>query len=395
MKRICFRVISLLLCLMMCTSAMAEGVSHMPERLVTISAEAFYGDESMESVVIPEGAQVIGERAFAYSALTSVTLPASLVQIADDAFEGCEGLVATISAGSYAQAYCEEKGIVFAADEMLYAITGLSREGSQFSAIATTDQACILRVEVLPEDGQTVLHTVEGPAQEALDMQQVAVDIPGDAALPAYYVLRAVLVSEEGHALCNPFTTIQYTSAFEQFDQQKPEDFAESIVMNFGSAGYAVLEEGAVAISGTSSRTDNGYIIPTDIVPEEGTVLALTFADGTQEPIKVKTARDNGDGTATVQHDPDTTLSELFDVFKYDDVIDVGSAAQSQRLTRGGVGDAADGSASLSTSFTAGPLTISVTGTASIVFQTFYDEKLFGYEFVELLQNFLSESGRI
>lgn len=383
--RISCLILTFLLCMIIGTAA-ADGAVRMPVQLQEIRAEAFLGDTALKKVIIPESVHTIGERAFAYSAVKQIVLPPSLTDVAANAFEGCKGIVAVVYAGSYAHTYCEENDIPYAFDpsNLAYVITALETKGREFLAAATTENACVLQVEVLSEDKQTVLYTVQGEAQEALDMTQVALEIPAEVTLPEYYVLRAVLLSEEGYPLCNAFTTIQYTAAFDAFEKLEPDDFEESVTISFGSGGFGVLEEGAIVIPGTSRKTDGGYVIPTSVVPEKGTVLLLTFSDGTQEPIKVEKAQDNGDGTVTVQNDPDVTLSELFDVFKYENVIDVGSAAQGRSRSAGGVGDSSDGSASLTTGYTCGPLSISVTGTASIFFKTFYDEKLFGDEFVEL-----------
>ena len=62
----------------------------LPTALQAIEDEAFMGDATVQAVIIPDGCERIGERAFANcSALLYVRIPATVVSIADDAFEGC------------------------------------------------------------------------------------------------------------------------------------------------------------------------------------------------------------------------------------------------------------------------------------------------------------------
>ena len=60
---------------------------------VAIGSTAFYNNDNVTSVIIPNGVTLIKFYAFGYcSALTSVTLPDSLTEIASQAFEGCVAL---------------------------------------------------------------------------------------------------------------------------------------------------------------------------------------------------------------------------------------------------------------------------------------------------------------
>jgi len=78
------------------------AVLTLPSSTQVICEEAFYGATSLDEVVVPEGATEIQSGAFAYSTLNSIELPESLTYIADDAFEGVEGLSVNAPEGSYA-----------------------------------------------------------------------------------------------------------------------------------------------------------------------------------------------------------------------------------------------------------------------------------------------------
>ena len=100
MKKICGILLTLLL-LALAVTAWGDGL-RLPGGLRSIEEEAFSGDSSISSVVLPEGIEEIGSRAFADSGLKQITLPASLQWIAEDAFAGCDGLRVTAEMGTYA-----------------------------------------------------------------------------------------------------------------------------------------------------------------------------------------------------------------------------------------------------------------------------------------------------
>ena len=74
------------------TVAFADTVK-LPAELQTIEEYAFYGDEKLSEVVLPEKLESIGNMAFAQSSVSRIYLPASISFIDDTAFDGCTGLV--------------------------------------------------------------------------------------------------------------------------------------------------------------------------------------------------------------------------------------------------------------------------------------------------------------
>lgn len=87
-----------------------DSVFTLPARLTTIGAEAFAGSTA-EAIVLPEGATSIGERAFANcTRLYKIMLPASVNEIAADAFENANPVIIT-PANSYAEAFAMENGL--------------------------------------------------------------------------------------------------------------------------------------------------------------------------------------------------------------------------------------------------------------------------------------------
>ena len=82
----------------------------LPGGLQIIDQEAFLNSVSLEKVTVPEGTQQIMDKAFAGSSVKEAELPASLYYIADNAFDGCEGLIISAPAGSYAEQWARAHG---------------------------------------------------------------------------------------------------------------------------------------------------------------------------------------------------------------------------------------------------------------------------------------------
>ena len=64
------------------------AVLTLPSGVKTIEAEAFFGDTSLDEVVLPSGIKKIGDYAFANSSIKKINLPKSLTTISNTAFNG-------------------------------------------------------------------------------------------------------------------------------------------------------------------------------------------------------------------------------------------------------------------------------------------------------------------
>ena len=101
---ICMIVITLAAGLLVFYAAQAADL-RLPTDLKRIEERAFYGDTSLNAVIVPDGTEVIGSEAFAHSGVKTVTLPGSLYSIADNAFDGCDNLAVNAQEGTYAYAW--------------------------------------------------------------------------------------------------------------------------------------------------------------------------------------------------------------------------------------------------------------------------------------------------
>lgn len=111
MKKFAFSLI-LALILLTCQIALADSTLTLPASLMSIQDEAFMNDTSFDAVILPEGIESIGARAFAGCAFEEIILPDGLTYIADDAFEGSGLVKVTATEGTYAYSWALEEGYI-------------------------------------------------------------------------------------------------------------------------------------------------------------------------------------------------------------------------------------------------------------------------------------------
>jgi len=88
----------------------------LPANLKVIEDYAFFKDESLENIVIPEKTEKIGDYVFLYTGLKTITILSDNVNISDKAFELCDSSMVIYAAkGSTAETYAAEHGFQFKA----------------------------------------------------------------------------------------------------------------------------------------------------------------------------------------------------------------------------------------------------------------------------------------
>ena len=109
------KMISLFLVLVIITVSYGSALSdtiQLPGQLEIIGAEAFYGDISIDQVILPDGVKEIHSKAFANSSLEEIYLPGSITYIADDAFDEPQYVRVSAEKGTYAYAWAVEHGYI-------------------------------------------------------------------------------------------------------------------------------------------------------------------------------------------------------------------------------------------------------------------------------------------
>ena len=97
---------------LVCGVLAEESALTLPGNLTVIDEEAFYGDVSIDKVVLPDRVQEIRARAFAGSSLTQIDLPDSLTFIDGTAFDGPDKVAVTANEGTYAYEWAVENGYI-------------------------------------------------------------------------------------------------------------------------------------------------------------------------------------------------------------------------------------------------------------------------------------------
>lgn len=88
-------------------------------KVTAIEEQAFAGNETMETVLLPDSVVSIGNYAFAgASVLKSVTIPATVTSIGNGIFDrGNQGIVLLCKKGSYAESYAQENKLTYVSSE--------------------------------------------------------------------------------------------------------------------------------------------------------------------------------------------------------------------------------------------------------------------------------------
>ncbi len=213
-----------------------------------------------------------------------------------------------------------------------YSISEVSVNRNQIVVTLNTDNACILKVQLLDDAGEQVLDHVSTPVAKELELENVTTTL--NVMPPQYFQIKAFLEGDNGTKLCTSFTCMKYTSAYAQFDAATINDFGDQIVVNFDEKNddnFGVLVEDAVQINSTDTN-NSVYQIDEDTYTftnidnqfdnlKNGDIVAVFKAGELQNVIKIDQLTSQ-DGNAVIDEDTDATLVDLYDYLKVDMVLE-------------------------------------------------------------------------
>lgn len=297
--------------------------------------------------------------------------------------------------------------------ETIYSITGARMLEDKVEVTINANEASVLVVEFLDEaDDEKVYATVSAQTPEYCEMMPVScpVDL---SSLPQYYRIRATLYDENLERRCDPFICINYTSVYEEFDEQTVDDFEGRTVLNFDedrTDNFGVLTDGIKKIISTET-VNRLTIYKNEVITEEGETVYkddyqfeepsedvtsliagdkvyVEAFDGTNYLFTVESVEIRDDGSVLIKESTDTELSDYYDVIKVSMDVDAEEEkpAKARKITpRVEVIDAdGDWSASLGGSFDKklgkdGWLEFSgsLKGTGKVSIEITYDARLF------------------
>ena len=106
-------ILAFILLTLQCGIALSDTAQVvLPSQVTIIEEDAFYGDTSLDKVVLPDGVTEIRARAFLNSSLSEIYLPGSIKFIDDTAFDGPENVSVTAEKGTYAYDWAIDEGYI-------------------------------------------------------------------------------------------------------------------------------------------------------------------------------------------------------------------------------------------------------------------------------------------
>ena len=157
--------------------------------VTVIPDDAFADNPSLQSIVLPKGLQKISSAAFNNcTSLTEVFIPESVTSIADNAFSYPAKMTVYGRRGSYAEEYCQQKGIRFVDNCVL--VEGIILEESvcddEDCIVMETGEMKELAFEIFPEDANEVIYLKSDNNCVSISGMHITSLKAGDAAITAY-----------------------------------------------------------------------------------------------------------------------------------------------------------------------------------------------------------------
>lgn len=219
-----------------------------------------------------------------------------------------------------------------------YIISFLEYENSSMFFDVKAAENCKLVVAFYDEINMQMLHSIVTEIEA--EASRVTVDISGFQT-DKKYVVKAFLLDENNESLCKEYIDYQKTSAYEEFLDKEPEDFANDDVIIFDEqegepTDFAVFSDNVIDVGNGSIGTISTQSTMTfDYNEETSTYVFYNANDGVKNAkqgdilkyvyglksneflvIKVKEVRKSGD-TVTIVEDTDISLSEAFDFLRF------------------------------------------------------------------------------
>ena len=299
------------------------------EGLTKVEEEAFYHAESLESVVLPETVKTIGSRAFAGCAsLSTIQIPDATNSIAEDAFLGTDITIqCSLDSSAYEYALTHQIPYKVTGDysfiniEVEKYVDDSGEKVNRIIATVNADKSCRLCCRFLDDEQKNGIVTwiVYVPAHSVEEeiitsMKYIEEGVYHNFPLPEYFVIEAWFEDSERNRITEPFTFLKYTSAYQAFEAQTPNDFPGRVVLDYGDAGFAVFSENMKNVNSVSRNTDGCYSISSNAALRAGDCVYWRDAGGETQAMKIAQVKQSANGVYTVVEDQDTCISDFYDV---------------------------------------------------------------------------------
>lgn len=204
--------------------------------------------------------------------------------------------------------------------EVFYSISGIACEGGEASVTVSTARSAWVSLRILSEDKSRVLAQGQARVKGGLSMEPVQVELSNS--LPSYFVAQADLLDDGGAPLCDTYTYMGSTQAYERFQALTTADFPEEKVLDLdGEAdnNFLVVADSVALVGGGDGAVvqpapDGRYTITGagDVAPGG----RLVVQDGEETLLLVVESAE--EGVLVAGADPAPDFAAYFDCAKID-----------------------------------------------------------------------------
>ena len=284
-----------------CLPMAGADVLILPEDVTRIEEEAFYGDVSIDAVVLPEGVTYIGPRAFARTSVREIHLPSSLSYIAEDAFSGSPLQRASAPAGSYACSWAQARHLIPPeTDAALFTYSSPSGGKVTVTGLADPDSCpSSLVIPALSPDGSRIAAVGESAFEGQSMLTDVVlganVETVGAKAFKDCVALTGVTLPEGLKSLsgtvnydygvfsgCTSLSFVVIPSTLETIGNYAFHNCTSLTTLAFAEGGESALSIGANAFSG--SGITGTLVIPSRV----SAINAYAFSGTPVSSLKIR-----------------------------------------------------------------------------------------------------------
>lgn len=196
-----------------------------------------------------------------------------------------------------------------------YNILVVDAADGQVTAALSTAEACFLSIEILSEDGETVLDRASLPVEGRLSLDTFSADC--ELSLPEHYLVRGVLKDAEGRFLCDPAINRNHTAAHEEFAALTEEDFSSDNLLDLVDAddgNFAVLNDDVTKLD-VVGRLEGGRWVFDGNLPADlkvGDKVCFPTEEGPYETIEIQ-SKPNGNALTP---NTNTSIGDFYKVIK-------------------------------------------------------------------------------
>ncbi len=225
----------------------------------------------------------------------------------------------------------------------IFSITNIFVSELCVTATVNVNASSVLLIRFLDENTKTLLTQISTHTPAYAESAEITIPLNYD--LPNYFIVSADLFDNDGNKMCDTFTSIEYTSKHEIFENKTIYDFDEDqIIVNFDKQiddNFGVLADGIIVINQSDKVNKLTTVDPSLFTDEElegefeqwyyftgsddqvrnlaiGDKILATDTDGQQQLFKIGEIVDYDDGEYLLKPSNDVQITDFYSFIKAD-----------------------------------------------------------------------------